>query len=66
MDPKYDLKQIEDEDVMKNNAINSIKAMFERKKNRNGYYTDTLFIVKSFKDFIECSKPFNFYLKLIK
>ena len=60
LDPKYALKQIDDEDTMKNNTINSIKAMFDRKKNRSGYNTDTLFIVKSFKDFIECSNPFKF------
>ena len=60
LDPKYALKQIDDEDTMKNNTINSLKAMFERKKNRSGYNTDTLFIVKTFKDFIECSNPFKF------
>ena len=60
LDPKYALKQIDDEDDMKNNAINSIKAIFQRKKNRSGYNTDTLFIVKTFKEFIECSNPFKF------
>ena len=60
LDPKYSLKQIDDEDLMKNNSINSIKAIFDKKKNRSGYNTDTLFIVKSFKDFIECNNPFKF------
>ena len=66
LDPKYALKQIDDEDAMKNNAINSIKAIFERKKNRSGYNTDTLFIVKSFKDFIECPNPFKFLFETNK
>ena len=66
LDPKYALKQIDDEDAMKNNAINSIKAIFERKKNRSGYNTETLFIVKSFKDFIECPNPFKFLFETNK
>ena len=66
LDPKYALKQIDDEDAMKNNAINSIKAIFERKKNRSGYNSDTLFIVKTFKDFIECSNPFKFLFETHK
>ena len=66
LDPKYALKQIDDEDAMKNNAINSIKAIFLRKKNRSGYNTDTLFIVKTFKDFIECSNPFKFLFETHK
>ena len=66
LDPKFALKQIDDEDAMKNNAINSIKAIFERKKNRSGYNTDTLFIVKTFKDFIECSNPFKFLFETHK
>jgi AdoMet-dependent rRNA methyltransferase SPB1 len=66
LDPKYALKQIDDEDTMKNNTINSIKAMFDRKKNRSGYNTDTLFIVKSFKDFIDCSNPFKFLFETNK
>ena len=66
LDPKYALKQIDDEDAMKNNAINSIKAIFDRKKNRSGYNTDTLFIVKTFKDFIECSNPFKFLFETHK
>ena len=66
LDPKYALKQIDDEDTMKNNTINSIKAMFDRKKIRSGSNTDTLFIVKSFKDFIECSNPFKFLFETNK
>ena len=66
LDPKFALKQIDDEDAMKNNTINSIKAIFERKKNRSGYNTDTLFIVKTFKDFIECSNPFKFLFETHK
>ena len=66
LDPKYALKQIDEEDTMKNNTINSIKAMFDRKKNRSGYNTDTLFIVKTFKDFIECSNPFKFLFETNK
>ena len=33
--------------------------MLAKKKNRAGYNTDTLFVVKSFKDYIECSNPFK-------
>ena len=63
---KCALKQIDDEDTIKNNTINSIKAVFDRKKNRSGYNTGTLFIVKSFKDFIECSNPFKFLFETNK
>ena len=66
LDPKYALKQIEDEDTLKNNTINSLKAMFAKKKSRAGYNTDTLFIVKSFKDYIECSNPFKFLFETNK
>ena len=40
--------------------------MFDRKKNRSGYNTDTLCIVKSFKDYIECSNPFKFLFETNK
>ena len=66
LDPKYALKQIDDEDTLKNNTINSLKAMFAKKKNRAGYNTDTLFVVKSFKDYIECSNPFKFLFETNK
>ena len=66
LDPKYALKQIDDEDTLKNNTINSLKAMFAKKKSRAGYNTDTLFIVKSFKDYIECSNPFKFLFETNK
>ena len=66
LDPKYALKQIDDEDTLKNNTINSLKAMFSKKKNRAGYNTDTLFVVKSFKDYIECSNPFKFLFETNK
>ena len=66
LDPKYALKQIDDEDNLKNNTINSLKAMFAKKKSRAGYNTDTLFIVKSFKDYIECSNPFKFLFETNK
>ena len=66
LDPKYALKQIDDEDTLKNNTINSLKAMFANKKSRAGYNTDTLFIVKSFKDYIECSNPFKFLFETNK
>ena len=66
LDPKYALKQIDDEDTLKNNTINSLKAMFAKKKSRAGYNTDTLFIVKSFKEYIECSNPFKFLFETNK
>ena len=50
---------------MKNNTINSIKAMFDRKKNRSGYNTDTLFIVKSFKDILSTFNNCFLYVSLI-
>ena len=40
--------------------------MFAKKKNRAGYNTDTLFVVKSFKDYIECSNPFKFLFETNK
>jgi AdoMet-dependent rRNA methyltransferase SPB1 len=59
LDPKYALKQIEDEEEMKMNSIKSIKAMFEKKKHRSGY-SGKLYNEHSFKDFIECSNPYQF------
>jgi AdoMet-dependent rRNA methyltransferase SPB1 len=59
LDPKYALKQLEDEDEMKQNAIKSIKAMFDKKKNRSGY-SGKLYNARSFKDFIEASNPYQY------
>ena len=59
LDPKYALKQLEDEEDMKMNSIKSIKAMFEKKKHRGGYF-GKLYNEKSFKDFIESSNPYLF------
>jgi AdoMet-dependent rRNA methyltransferase SPB1 len=59
LDPKFALKQLEDEEEMKMNAIKSIKAMFEQKVNRQGY-SGKLFNLRSFKDFIEAVNPYQF------
>ena len=66
LDPKYALKQLEDEDEMKSNTVKSIKAMFDKKKHRGGYNNDSLYIEKSFKDFIECSNPYQFLSEVNK
>jgi len=60
LDPKHALKQLEDEEEMKMNAIKSIKAMFDGKVNRGGYSANQLFQQKSFKDFVECQNPYQF------
>lgn len=59
LDPKYALKQLEDEEDMKMNSIKSIKAMFDQKKSRGGY-SGKLYNEKSFKDFIESANPYQF------
>ena len=59
LDPKYALKQLEDEEDMKMNSIKSIKSMFDRKKNRSGY-SGKLYNEKSFKEFVECTNPYQF------
>ena len=58
-DPKFALKQIESESEIKSNSIKSIKSIFDRKRNRGGYNSDKLFIVKKFKDFVECNNPYE-------
>jgi len=60
MDPKFALIQLENEEDMKLNSINSIKAMFDIKKSRGGYYTSSLYNEKSLKDYIECQNPYQF------
>ena len=38
----------------------------KEKKNRSGYNNDTLYVVKSFKDFIECANPYKFLFETNK
>ena len=45
---------------MKLNAIKSIKGMFDKKVNRDGYSTTQLYHEKAFKDYIECANPYMF------
>ncbi len=59
LDPKYALKQLEDEEEMKMNTIKSIKSMFDQKTNRSGY-TGKLYNERSFKDYIECVNPYMY------
>ena len=66
LDPKFALKQIESENEMKSNSLRSIRSVFEQKKNRGGYNSDSLFIVKNFKNFIECDNPYEFLTKTNK
>jgi AdoMet-dependent rRNA methyltransferase SPB1 len=65
LDPKYALKQLEDEEEMKMNAIKSIKSMFDRKVNRSGY-SGKLYNEKPFKEFIECANPYQFLMETNK
>jgi AdoMet-dependent rRNA methyltransferase SPB1 len=62
LDPKYALKQLEEEDEMKSNAIKSIKAMFDKKKHRSGYNTESFYNKRTFKEFIECANPYQFLI----
>jgi AdoMet-dependent rRNA methyltransferase SPB1 len=59
LDPKYALKQLEDEEEMKMNTIKSIKGMFEQKVNRSGY-SGKLYNVRGFNEFIEAANPYHF------
>lgn len=65
LDPKYALKQLEDEEDMKMNTIKSIKAMFEQKRNRSGY-SSKLYNERTFKEYIECSNPYQFLTEVNK
>ena len=65
-DPKFALKQIESESEIKSNSIKSIKSIFDRKRNRGGYNSDKLFIVKKFKDFVECNNPYEYLSQVNK
>ena len=60
LDPKFALKQLEEEDEMKSNTVKSIKALFEQKKQRGGYNSESMYIKRSFKEFIECQNPYQF------
>jgi AdoMet-dependent rRNA methyltransferase SPB1 len=62
LDPKFALKQLEDEEEMKMNSIKSIKAMFDRKNNRQGY-SGKLYNEKTFSNFVECSNPYQFLIE---
>lgn len=61
LDPKFALKQIEDEEDMKMNSIQSIKALFnvQEKRHRTGYYGN-LYKQRTMKEFIECNNPYQF------
>jgi AdoMet-dependent rRNA methyltransferase SPB1 len=59
LDPKFALKQLEDEEETKMNAIKSIKAMFDQKVNRQGY-SGKLYNERPFKDFVEAANPYQF------
>jgi len=65
LDPKFALKQLEDEEDMKMNTIKSIKAMFEQKRNRSGY-SSKLYNERTFKEFIECPNPYQFLTEINK
>lgn len=60
LDPKFALKQLEEEDEMKSNTVKSIKALFDQKKQRGGYNSESMYIKRSFKEFIECQNPYQF------
>merc|ERR1711957_837457 len=66
LDPKYALKQLEDEEDMKMNSIKSIKAMFEKKKHRSGYSGKLIKNEKTFKDFVEATNPYQFLAEYSK
>ena len=59
LDPKFALKQLEDEEETKMNAIKSIKSMFDQKVNRQGY-SGKLYNERPFKDFVEAANPYQF------
>jgi len=65
LDPKFALKQLEDEEDMKMNTIRSIRAMFEQKRNRQGY-SNKLYIERTFREFVECSNPYLFLTEVNK
>lgn len=68
LDPKYALKQLEDEEDMKLNSIKSIKGLLEAStgRHRSGYYDSTLYKVKEFSEFIETPNPYQFFYEVNK
>lgn len=68
LDPKYALKQLEDEEDSKMSNIKSIKALLEAGSNRNrgGYYSNSLFKEKEFSEFVECNNPYQFLYEVNK
>jgi len=67
MDPKFALNQLEDEEEMKLSSLKSIKSMFEKQgcRSRTGYH-NSLYIEKSFKEFIEAENPYQFLFETNK
>lgn len=68
LDPKYALKQLEDEEDMKMNSIKSIKALLEAstKRHRSGYYSDSLYKQREFAEFVESPNPYQYFYETNK
>jgi len=68
LDPKYALKQLEDEEDTKMTNIKSIKSLLEAGKgrHRSGYYTDQLYKEKEFSELVDCHNPYQFFYEVNK
>lgn len=68
LDPKFALKQLDDEEDTKMNSIKSIKALLEASssRHRSGYYSNSLFTKKEFSEFIESPSPYQFLYEVNK
>lgn len=68
LDPKFALKQLEDEEDSKLNNIKSIKALLEAgtKRQRGGYYSNTLYKEREFSELVDCQNPFQFFYETNK
>ena len=68
LDPKYALKQLDDDEDTKMIGIKSIKALLQagQGRHRSGYYADQLYKEKEFSELIECHNPYQYFYEVNK
>ena len=59
LDPRFALRQLEEEEDLKSNSINSIKALFAGKRHRSGYF-QRLYVERTFTEFVKAENPYSF------
>jgi AdoMet-dependent rRNA methyltransferase SPB1 len=68
LDPKYALKQLDDDEDTKMIGIKSIKSLLQAGKNRHrsGYYSDQLYKEKEFSELVDCHNPYQYFYEVNK